>query len=370
MRYPPIPADEPPCSEYRSRMRERLSKRSYFQATVASWDVEGMQDPSLAASTIATAWPAIELLFDAATSCLVFGEDRLAVRRLATRQPATYHTEWPAWAAPRARSAFGRTLQLQEARAARDFMSTAFARGVVQLFCIDRERLDTEGLLKRLCDPIQVNPPFGSAPDAAKRYVRKVTPGQSPHVLLTRNAYGLDAEFHGPAEVITEWFDRMLTIGHRTAGFERGNCQYYVRPFEVGSTLLWEGVSRKRHGLEVATERIAAAERDPNATERTTPHALAAAELLAALAGRPPRIYTEEERDLDWRIAAWMKEKRGNFSITRDDLALARRALEAILARSVFPDMKWRTLPPKVKWEQTTRELLDRIAAAERDAPA
>src|SRR5512142_2033533 len=116
MRFPPVPANEPPCSEYRARMRERLATRSYFRAGVAWWGIEGMKDPSGAAATIAHAWPAIELLFDASTASLVFGDDKLALEFPSRQRPAADHTEWPSWAVPRARNAIGRTLQLPEAR--------------------------------------------------------------------------------------------------------------------------------------------------------------------------------------------------------------------------------------------------------------
>ena len=366
MRYSLPATGVVPCAEYRARMHERLAKRSYFQGSVAWWGIPGLNDLPAQARTIAQAWPTIELLSDAATACFAFGDDRLGLQSPAKHIAAADHTEWPAWATPRPRKAVGRTLQLEEARAARDFLSVALARGVVQLFSLDPTRLNVDGLMKCLSDPTQVNPPFGILPAKAKRFVRKATSGSSPHVLLTHNAYGLDAEFHGPADIIIPWFDRALSIGRWTEGFERGECRYYVRPFELGSTLLWEGVSRKRHGLEVATEHLETAERDPNAEERTTPRALAAAELLVALAGRPPQIYTEEERDRNCRIAKWMDEKRSTFTVTPAQLALARRALEVILERSTYPDRRLRTLPPKAQWEQTTRELIARLADAER----
>ena len=366
-RYPLPESEIVPCAEYRVRMHDRLASESYFQGNVASWGIPGPKDPPGVASTIAQAWPAIELLFDAATAAFVFGDDRLGLQFPSKHIRATDHAEWPAWATPRPGKGVGRTLRADHARAARDFLSIALARGVVQLFSIDPKRLNVDELMKRLSDPIQVHPRFGIRPDAAKRFVRRAV-SAAPQVLLTRNAYGLAAEFHGPPDLITAWFDRALSIGRWTEGYEKGNCRHDVRPFEVGSTMLWESVSRKRHGLEVAIEELRAAEADPNADDRTTPRAMAAAELLAALAGHPPRVYTEQEPDLDWRIAKWMDERRSSFNVTRADLALARRAMEAVVERSTLPDRRWRTLPPKAKWEQAMLDLMARLTDAERAA--
>ncbi|HEX2777918.1 MAG TPA: DUF4259 domain-containing protein [Gemmatimonadaceae bacterium] len=346
-------------------MRERLAKKPYFRATAAWWGPDGLRDPDVPMRAVAAAWPTIEALFAATTECRVYGEEQLRVYR---RRPATTHTEWPAWATSRHPRAPWLDVRCDEASRNPEFLSVALVRGVVLAIALDPDRLVIDDVLPRLADPTQVTPPLGITPRPAQRAVKRTIRDSPLVALVMRNAYGLDVELHGEPGLIGELFDRTLTIGRWTEGFEKGNCRYDVRPFEVGSTLLWEAVSRKRHGLEVAIEYLEKAERDPDAEELTTPDAMAAAELLAALAGKPPGVYTELEPDLDWRIAKWVEEKRASFSVAREHLALARRALEAIVERSTFPDRWWRTLPPKAKWERVMHELFERLTDAERQS--
>lgn len=353
-----------PCAEYRARMRERLAKEPYFSSTAAWWGPDGLSDPDVPTGAVAAEWPTIEALFAASTGCRVYGAEKL--RRLYHGRPATMHTEWPAWATSRHPKATWLDVRCDEASRHPEFLSVALVRAVVLAMALDPDRLVIDDLLPRLADPMQVTPPLGITPRPAQRAVKRTIPDSPLVALLMRNAYGLDVELHGEPALITELFDRTLTIGRWTDGFEKGCCRYDVRPFEVGSTLLWEGVSRKRHGLEVAVEHLEKAERDPDADEHTTPDAMAAAELLAALAGHPPQVYTELEPDRNRRIHLWMEERRAAFTVSGEHLALARRALEAIVERSTFPDQRWRTLPPKAKWEQTVRELVARLADAAR----
>ena len=105
-------------------------------------------------------------------------------------------------------------------------MSVALARGVALCFVLDPERVAEELLLPRLADPFQLTSRFGIAPDAAKSQIRAVVRRSPLVALMTRNAYGLNVELHGEPALIGNLFDRTLTVGRWTKGFEQGECRY------------------------------------------------------------------------------------------------------------------------------------------------
>ena len=91
--------------------------------------------------------------------------------------------------------------------------------------------------------------------------------------------------------------------------------------------------------------------------------ALAAAEIVAAAIGRgDDRIADEDE------LLAWLSPRREAFGAA--DVALARRAVEHVLAKSELQEL-WEENGPDTKWRPVVTELLRRLQPADAEgAPA
>jgi hypothetical protein len=192
----------------------------------------------------------------------------------------------------------------------------------------------------------------------------KRTAAKGGHVVLTveKHGYGMPIRVFSAPKSALRFFRTALEHANLTSEYMRSHCTPHVRAMEMGGLALWDEIKAARNDIGQLASALEESAEDVNDNWGVI-QALTAAELIAALNGRPPASFGEARLTDHAKVTAWVAKVRTRKRMIDDDtVALARRVVRRIAKRSTFPKENWKTEIYRDAWRRYVADLVKRLA--------
>ncbi|HKG90866.1 MAG TPA: hypothetical protein VKA84_03170 [Gemmatimonadaceae bacterium] len=318
-------------------------------------------------------------LFARAERCRIFADDHQARFRTGyPRRPASWKSRLTAgadqWLARHARTVRGGALEV-DLRAPGVLDDAAFwarllrsgppAPTLFTAVTIPLEALDARRFFGRAVDPADL--PEG--PRAALAFAKRETAGGGRAVLLFDPNGGDVVTFSVVAapDEAAALFEVASARARLTEQYIASYCTWPTMPLDVGVDLFIEVESSQESDGPAAgratllAELRRAAESTAHDDDVLT-RGVAAAELVAALGGRPPSRYRTErayDDETEREIESWVASQR-RLALEPEAIALARQVVSQARG-SRFADRRWLTRGSRAAWRRALADLAARL---------